>query len=468
MKVRWKGSNWKGGSGPDCWFAEASGLTTDSMRWSDGTKDNGWFSAHRMNGGGYLGYPMYGCSFNFDHTASGYWDESGTVYRDHVKDTQVSRSGFYDTTVVIDGITYYEIDFSLWSGATGYKLYMPYSNPLNKWSAGDVYVEIGEDDVISIDITTETVESSGGSFTVNVTAIDDWSASTSDNWISISPSSGVSGTSAVTVTVSRYTNTENDRTGSVVFTCEQQSATLTVKQNKRVATNHPVYLGTIEVPDIYLGTTAITKAYLGDVLVYEKTAPKPDISDIPFLVNYNAKLYEAGVGIPNHSAATGFNYTLTVTPASVSSDHITISRGTYMMKTLGAANNPFNGSTTNPAMTIIAKVGSVPSGQGTENHLFACRGNVWNWMFRQKTTYGGSFMLHTQSGDVTGTPNVSGVTTYPNIVVCRVGDDDYGYVKSVTDSITGNTYPAVYNTSLSDSICFFYGGYRSEYYSGDF
>lgn len=273
MKVRWKGSGWKGGNGPDCWFAEASGLTTDNKSWSQGTKDFGWYSAHRMNGGNYLGYPIYSCSFNFDHTASGYWDQSGKVYRDHVKDAKVSGSGMYDTTVVIDGTTYYEIDFSLWSGASGYNLYMPYANPLNKWSAGDIYVEIGGDPV-SIDKSSITFKATGGSDTVVVTADDTWTAVVSDNWITTSTLSGGSGDTTVTISAPNYTDTTTDRTGTVVFTCSGFSATLTVKQNKVVSGGIAnVYLGDLSAEAMYVGDLQVEAMYLGDDLIFPQPTP---------------------------------------------------------------------------------------------------------------------------------------------------------------------------------------------------
>lgn len=156
MKVRWKGTKWHNGTGPDCWFAEVPGIISDTMRWTQGTKENGWFSAHRMNGGGYRGYPMYCASFNFDHTQSGFWDVSGTVYRDHIKDVPTSATSFYDTAVVMSGETYYEVDFNLWSGASGYSLYVPYSDPMIKWRPGDIFVELDSNTQIYLGDTPVT------------------------------------------------------------------------------------------------------------------------------------------------------------------------------------------------------------------------------------------------------------------------------------------------------------------------
>lgn len=265
MKVRWKSAKWKNNSGPDCWFAEAPGLVTDNMSWSNGTKEYGWFSAHRMNGGGYLGYPIYGCSFNFDHTQSGFWDVSGIVYQDHIKDARVSL--YYDTTVEISGVIYYEVDFSLWVNASGYNLYMPYSNPLLKWSAGDVFVEIGSDPIV-VDKDNISFQYTGGSTTIEVTAEDNWTASASTSWISLSSDSGVSGTSVITVSAPDYeTGTEN-RTGTIVFECGDMTVTVNVKQYKKTEGIANIYSGDIPITGLYLGDTPIIGLYLGDTPIF--------------------------------------------------------------------------------------------------------------------------------------------------------------------------------------------------------
>ena len=256
MRVRWK-ANLKSG---DKWFAESPGLVTDGMSWTNGTKDNGWFSAHRMNSS------QYCCSFNFDHTQGGFWDVSGTVYRDHVKNTGFSTSGFYDSTVQINGTTYYEIDFSLWSGASGYNLYMPYSNPLNKWNAGDIYVEVGND-TITLDKTRAKFDVTGGSESVVVTANDDWTATVSESWISASTLSGGSGETTITISAPDMSSSPINRTGTVVFTCSGETVTLNVTQKSGAGVSD-VYLGANNIEGAFLGDLAVEALYLGENLVY--------------------------------------------------------------------------------------------------------------------------------------------------------------------------------------------------------
>lgn len=258
MKVRWK-ANLKSG---DKWFAETPGLVTDGMSWTQGTKNNGWFSAHRMN------FSVYCCSFNFDRAQDGFWDVSGAVYRDHVKDTGFSVSGFYDSTVEINGTTYYEIDFSLWSGASGYNLYMPYSNPLNRWNAGDIYVEVGTD-IITLDKKNARFGISGGSESVVVTADDDWTATVSESWIHLSDDHGYSGETTITVSADDMSSSPINRTGTVVFTCSGETVTLNVTQRSSVGVSD-VYLGDNNIEGVFLGDLAVEALYLGENLVYSQ------------------------------------------------------------------------------------------------------------------------------------------------------------------------------------------------------
>lgn len=255
MKVRWKADFL---NITDAWFAEAPNLVTDGMRWTEGTKDYGWFSAHRMN------YNCYSCSFDFEHTATGYWNVSGVVYQDSVCDGL--RNQYYDTTVEISGVTYYEVDFSLWSGASNYQLYAPYS--VMPWDAGDVFVEIGIDD-ITIDKDRVSFKSSGGTKTITVDAVDDWTAVVDGNWITASALSGSSGTTVVSITAPAYSDTTTARTGSITFSCGQDSVVLPVRQSKASSGGlHNILLGATEVSGVFMGTKEIQTIYLGSQEVY--------------------------------------------------------------------------------------------------------------------------------------------------------------------------------------------------------
>ena len=251
MQVRWKGIF---ANNSDCWFAETPGLVTDGMSWTQGTSQYGWFSAHRMN------RDSYSCSFN--HSGSTFWDESGRVYRDHVKDAP--RASYNDEYVTISGQTYYQVNFENWSGATGVQLYAPYSNM--PWAPGDVYVLVGVSKITGNKNLVTFNATGGTNSTLEITAEDDWTATASDNWFTVSSLSGTSGTTAITITVSSYSGT-TDRTGTIEFACGGDTFEVTVKQKKVPGQGTGFFLGDVEVVDMYLGDQHIDALYLGDIQI---------------------------------------------------------------------------------------------------------------------------------------------------------------------------------------------------------
>ena len=114
---------------------------------------------------------------------------------------------------------------------------------------------------------TELFRASGGTATIDITTNNGWSASTTDNWITLSSSTG-SGDTTITVTIPNYTGT-TDRTDTITFTdtTTGDEAEITIRQ-KRLINGQPVYLGSYEVTELYLGSSAVTEAYLGTELVY--------------------------------------------------------------------------------------------------------------------------------------------------------------------------------------------------------
>ena len=80
---------------------------------------------------------------------------------------------------------------------------------------------------ISIDPDTINFDATGGTGTVDVSSENPWTASTTDNWISISP---LTGSSDTTVTISAPYNSFGQRTGTVTFTDGEDSVDLTVTQ----------------------------------------------------------------------------------------------------------------------------------------------------------------------------------------------------------------------------------------------
>lgn len=110
-------------------------------------------------------------------------------------------------------------------------------------------------------------KASGGTATIDITTNNGWSASITDNWLTLSSSTG-SGDTTITVTIPNYTGT-TDRTDTITFTDTTTGdiAEITIKQ-KKLVNGQPVYLGSNEVTELYLGSSAVTEAYLGTVLVY--------------------------------------------------------------------------------------------------------------------------------------------------------------------------------------------------------
>lgn len=77
-------------------------------------------------------------------------------------------------------------------------------------------VKFNEGGGISIDSTGTTIAQSGGTSTVNIEADTGWTVTSYPSWVTVSPSSGESGTTAITFTIKK--NNFSSRTGVVVFT----------------------------------------------------------------------------------------------------------------------------------------------------------------------------------------------------------------------------------------------------------
>lgn len=91
----------------------------------------------------------------------------------------------------------------------------------------------------SIDLSVD-----GGSGSISFTANRDWSVSSSDSWVTVSPSSGTASDGTVTVTVRCNANTTyDDRTATVTIRMEGLSQSVTVRQpaNKGVVLPKQVY-----------------------------------------------------------------------------------------------------------------------------------------------------------------------------------------------------------------------------------
>ena len=102
----------------------------------------------------------------------------------------------------------------------------------------------GLTDNLSISKEEMSFSYSGGTDSLVVSLLENtWSASTNDNWISISPATGATGDTTVTISVNPCLDS---RTGSVTFTDGAQTKELTVSQifNDKIPINKLFYNGT--------------------------------------------------------------------------------------------------------------------------------------------------------------------------------------------------------------------------------
>lgn len=88
------------------------------------------------------------------------------------------------------------------------------------------------DPSIDLDRSSVSATSDGCSESVNVTTTYDWTASSSESWVKVSPSSGVKGTSQVTIRVDA-SNVYDPRTATVTFSSEGITKTISVQQAQK-------------------------------------------------------------------------------------------------------------------------------------------------------------------------------------------------------------------------------------------
>lgn len=68
---------------------------------------------------------------------------------------------------------------------------------------------------------------------VTITSNYEWSATSSDSWIKVSPATGLSGTNQLNITLDPQTS--DTRSGSIIIKCREASATITITQVAKAA-----------------------------------------------------------------------------------------------------------------------------------------------------------------------------------------------------------------------------------------
>ena len=131
-----------------------------------------------------------------------------------------TRFGIFTDTHQMGGFEIWKGDF-YWIYISGEALTDEEITKVIKYNEGIVDFSISPD--------SASFQSSGGSSAITVTSESNWTASTENDWITLSPSSG---TSAVTSCIVSVPNTLfSDRNGTVTFTDGENTLELMVSQN---------------------------------------------------------------------------------------------------------------------------------------------------------------------------------------------------------------------------------------------
>ena len=166
--------------------------------------------------------------------------------------------------------------------------------------SGDTFVlTISQDGYRGIELNTgsTTFNATGGSNSIVVDSDLDWSATASENWITVAPVSGASGVSAVTVTVGDYSGTTN-RSGNVTFVSSANTEVLSVTQKKAGAGFGGLMLGSLEIQALYLGDKEIQGLYLGDIPITEPGPPTWRMSPSAITVNQGSATTQINISSP--------------------------------------------------------------------------------------------------------------------------------------------------------------------------
>lgn len=202
------------------------------------------------------------------------------------------------------------------------------------------------------------------------------------------------------------------------------------------------------------------------VNVGEVTGSTATLPNIPFVLNYNAKNYDASTHtIPyTEGALNAIDAVITGTTANIIDHHedgyiqLTGSTSTTIRALVGTTN--FSRSSSSPNITIVCK--AYTPGYSNEGNILSNRNESYNWMYRHKST---QLRFHGQSEQ--GSIAVS--NTEPN--TCSIRIDSSRLLKY--NNWTQNTTSTVSNFnygSNSNGGALFSGYYSSsgEYWKGVF
>lgn len=185
------------------------------------------------------------------------------------------------------------------------------------------------------------------------------------------------------------------------------------------------------------------------------------LPDVPFVLNYNAKQYNASTHtIPyTEGALNAINAVITGTTANIIDHHengyiqLTGSTSTAIRALVGTTN--FSRSNSNPNITIICK--AYTPGSSTEGNILSNRNQSYNWMYRHKST-----QLRFHGNSEQGSIAVS--NTEPNTCSIRIASNRVLKYNNWTQN-TESSYSNFSYGSDSNGGALFAGYYSS---SGEF
>ena len=207
--------------------------------------------------------------------------------------------------------------------------------------------------IFTIDKSNTRFASSGGTETVEIEAETTWTAST-PSFVSVSPSTGDTGTTQVTISCPSYTG-ETRREDVITFT-DNDDYTLTFKarQNGNSAGFSNIYLGDNNLLSntIFLGDNAVNTIYLGEEIIYSngpfvglKASPKTlqldnnhNTANITIRSSENWTITDDSGGWLSYSTTTGTTgkTVVTVTATTTQADRtatITVTSANYSATT---------------------------------------------------------------------------------------------------------------------------------------
>ena len=192
---------------------------------------------------------------------------------------------------------------------------------------------------------------------------------------------------------------------------------------------------------------------LGEVSGSTATLP-----DVPFVINYNAKEYNASTKTLPKTEGQLANVDAVISGGTQTANNGYITIGSGSRAPITGYQSYFNRTSSAPTLTIISKQRT----NGSDGHLFANRGSNYNWMYRPYST---QLAFH-GSSSIGGT----NVTTQPVIESVRVNSSRTLRFDNYTDNTSSSQSNFNYGSTNNNGTALFAGYYDSgtEWFVGDF